>query len=140
MPKIARTVCCLLLSASIGCGGGPPSTSDSGTPPPHQGNLVRVPGGKGFVEVVQKKAESATTPIAGEVTFYFLKDDGTSPVSPAPSTGTLAVGKQKITLKPEGDGLATPSGKPLFAKSGGVDGELSVDLDGKSVTIPLGVR
>ena len=28
---------------------------------------------------------------------------------------------------------------PLFPK-GGVDGELSVELDGKSVTIPLGVR
>ena len=126
--------------ASIGCGGGPPSTSNSGTPPPHQGNLVRVPGGKGYVEVVQKKAGAATAPIAGEVTFYFLQEDGTTPVSPAPSTGTLAVGKRTITLKPEGEGLATPNGQPLFAKTGGVNGVLSVELDGKPVTIPLGVR
>jgi hypothetical protein len=96
--------------------------------------------GKGFVEVVQKKAESPTTPMTGEVTFYFIKEDGKTAVSPAPSAGTLTVGKQKITLKSEGEGLATPSGPPLFAKTGGVDGLLSVDLDGKPVNVPLGLR
>jgi hypothetical protein len=92
------------------------------------------------VEVVQKKAASPTTSLAGEVRFYFLKEDGTTPFSPPPGSGTLTVGKQKVTLKSDGDGLATPNGPPLFARSDGVDGLLSVDLDGTSVNIPLGVR
>jgi hypothetical protein len=123
----------------IGCGGGPPSTSNPGPPPPHWGNLVRLPGGKGSVEVVQKKPASAGTSMTGEVTFYFLKEDGSTPFSPAPSAGTLTVGQNKITPKPEGDGLATPNGPPLFPK-GDLDGVLSVDLDGKPVNVPLGVR
>ena len=139
MAKVARAGCSLLLVFAIGCGGGPPSTSDSGTPPPHGGNLVRVPGGKGFVEVVQTKAGSAKAPMTGEVTFYLLKEDGTTPMSPAPSAGTLTVGKKKIKLEVSGDGLASPNGPPIFPK-GGLDGELSVDLDGKPVSIPLGVR
>ena len=63
-----------------------------------------------------------------------------TPYSRAPSSGTLTVGKKKVTLQPSGDGLATPSGPPLFPKERGVDGAVSVELDGKTVTIPLGVR
>jgi len=129
----------MIIGMLIGCGGGRPSTSNPGTSPPHQGSLIKIPGGQGFVEVVQKKAESPTSTMAGEVSFYFLKDDMT-PVSPAPTAGSLQVGKQKIALKPEGDALVTPNGPPLFAKSVGVDGVLSVELAGTSVNLPLGVR
>ena len=121
----------------IGCGGGP-NLSDSGPPPPHGGNLVRLPANAGYVEVVKKPSSSATTPMTGEVSFYFLKDAST-PISPAPSAGTLTVGKKKVTLKPEGDALVTPEGPPLFPK-GDVDGTLTVELDGKPVNIPMGVR
>jgi hypothetical protein len=140
MSRIARIGCLIVLGLTTGCGGGPPSTSDPGTPPPHQGTIVRIPGGKGYVEVVQKKATSATAPMTGEVSFYFLKEDGTTPAAPAPTAGILEAGQKKITLKLEGDALVTPGGPPLFAKTGGVDGILSVELDGKTVTIPLGVR
>lgn len=140
MGKIARVGFLLLLGLATGCGGGAPSTADAGTPPPHQGQLVRLPGSKQFVEVVQKKATSPTAPMTAEVSFYFLQEDGTTPVSPAPSAGSLEVGKKKIALKSEGEALVTPSGPPLFARSGGVDGILSVDLDGKTVNVPLGVR
>jgi hypothetical protein len=98
-----------------------------------------MPGAKGYVEVVQKPATSPKTSMTGEVSFYLLKEDGSTPVSPAPTTGTLAVGKKTVTLQPEGDGLTTPNGPPLFA-NGGLDGVLSVELDGKPVNIPLGVR
>jgi hypothetical protein len=139
MTTLKHVSCPLIIGMLVGCGGGPPSTSNPGTSPPHQGNLIRIPGGQGFVEVVQKKAESPTSTMTGEVSFYFLKDDMT-PVSPAPTTGSLEVGKQKVALKPEGDSLVTPNGPPLFAKSAGVDGVLSVELAGKSVNLPLGVR
>ncbi len=98
-----------------------------------------MPGGKGYLEVVQKKATSPSTPMTGEVSFYFLKEDGSTPFSPAPTSGSLTVGKNKVALQSEGEGLATPSGAPLFP-TGALDGILSVELDGKPVTIPLGVR
>jgi hypothetical protein len=139
MPKIAPIGLALLLGLLAGCSGRP-SLSDPGPEPPHKGTLQSIPGTKAVVEIVQKKVASPREPVDGEVTFSFLQPDGTTPVSPAPSSGTLTVGKKTITLKPQGDGLATPSGPPLFARSGGVDGTLSVELDGKSVNIPLGVR
>ena len=96
-----------------------------------------MPGGKGYLEVVRKEAASAKTPLIGEVSFFFLKDAST-PYSPAPSSGTLTIGNKKVPLKAEGDALVTPNGTPLFAK--GLDGVVSVELDGKTTTIPLGVR
>ena len=139
MPRLARAffLCLTSTATLIGCGGGP-SLSDSGPPPPHGGNLVRLPANAGYVEVVKKPSSSATTPMAGEVSFYFLKDAST-PISPAPSSGTLTVGKKKVALKREGDALVTPEGPPLFPK-GDVDGTLAVELDGKPVNIPTGIR
>jgi hypothetical protein len=139
MPRFARAcfLCLISTTTLIGCGGGP-TLSDSGPPPPHGGNLVRLPANAGYVEVVKKANSSAKTPMAGEVSFYFLKDAST-PISPAPSAGTLTVGKKKVALKSEGDALVTPEGPPLFPK-GDVDGILTVELDGKSVNIPMGVR
>jgi hypothetical protein len=138
MFRIVRAGCLVFLGVLSGCGGGAPSTSDSGPPPPHKGSLITIPGGKGFVEVV-KKDVSGNSPVSAEVSFYFLKDDGSTPYSPSPGAGTLTVGKKKVDLKAEGDGLVTPNGPPLLPK-GGMDGTLSVDLDGKSINIPLGVR
>jgi len=136
MIRITRAAC-FLLAMLTGCGQGS-LTSNPGTPPPHGGNLVKLRGGQGYVEVVKKAVASSKEPTTGEARFYFLKDM-TVPYSPAPSSGTLTVGKKKVTLKSEGDALVTPTGPPLFAK-GDVDGTLSVELDGKPINIPLGIR
>ena len=90
----------LLLAALLaGCGSGP-STDNPGTAPPHGGKLVKLPGGQGYVEVVKKAVTSSKEPTSGEATFYFLKDMD-QPYSPAPTSGTLTVGKKKVTLKSE---------------------------------------
>ena len=137
MIRITCAACFLLAGLLAGCGQGS-LTSNPGTPPPHGGNLVKLPGGQGFVEVVKKAAASSKEPSSGEASFYFFKEM-TDPYSPAPSSGTLTVGKKKVTLKSEGDALVTPPGPPLFAK-GTLDGTLSVELDGKPINIPLGIR
>jgi hypothetical protein len=138
MFKIARSGCLVFLGLLGGCGGGAPSTSYSGPPPPHKGNVIAISGGKGYVEIVKKEV-AGKSPVSAEISFYFLRDDGATPYSPSPAAGTLTVGKKKVDLKAEGDGLVTPTGLPLFPKSV-VDGLLSVNLDGKSIDIPLGLR
>ena len=96
-------------------------------------------GGRGFVEVVHKPAEKKKGNMSEEVSFYFLKTMDT-PFSPAPTAGTLDVKKRKkVNLVAQGDALVTPPGPPLFPGLE-VDGELTVELDGKSTRIPLGVR
>ncbi len=137
MKPIARaTLLWGTIAAVSGCGG--TGALDGGPKPPHDGELITLPGGKGYVEVVTKKAASPKTPLDGELSFYFLKDAST-PLSPAPSTGTLKVGKSEVKLESQGDALVTPKGPPLLQK-GNLDGLLKVDLDGQTVNIPLGVR
>jgi hypothetical protein len=138
LTEVARVGCLAFIVALSGCGGGFPSTSNVGPAPPHGGNLIAVRGEKIFVEVVQKQSGSAKIPMNGEVSFYFL-DNSSAPYSPAPTSGTLEIGKKKVTLRADDGGLITPDSPPLFPK-GGVDGTLRVELDGKIIDIPLGVR
>jgi hypothetical protein len=137
MTRIARVGSFALISLLAGCGGGS-LTSNPGTPPPHGGNLIAIAGDRGYLEVVKKAGVPAKGPVTAEVSFYFLKDPST-PYSPAPTSGTLIIGNKKVALKVQGDALVTPDGPALFPK-GGVDGSVSVELDGKAVNIPLGVR
>ncbi len=139
MRTIMRAAWLLCVGFSIGCGGGPPSTSNPGEPPPHGGVSISVPGGTGLVEIVTKDTSKSQQSVTSEVSFYFFKSAYT-PYSPAPSAGTLTLGNgEKVQLKSEGEALVTPPGPALF-KKGVVDGTLTVQLDGASRTIPLGVR
>ena len=126
------------LGFAVGCGGDALSTSDSGTPPPHSGMLIPVPGGKCFIEVVKKDGQA---PITSEVSFYLYRDRYYTPYDPVPESGELLVGgKQKIPLKPDEEGcLVTPSGPVLFAKKE-VEGLLSLEIDGENCQIPVGIR
>ncbi len=133
---IQPLVLCVSMLIS-GCGG-PPSTTNAGPAPAHGGRLVLLAGGRGYVEVVHQPAASAKGAISKEALFYFLTPDA-SPRAPAPTAGTLVLGKKSVRLEPSGDALATPDGPPLFPK-GDLDGLLNVELDGKPVSIPLGVR
>jgi hypothetical protein len=104
--------------------------------------LVTLPDGNGLVEVVKKEGASGSDSMTSEVAFYFFKSPF-KPYSPAPTSGTLEVGQNKkivkVALKAEGEALVTPPGPALF-RGGDVDGSLSVELDGKPTTIPLGMR
>jgi hypothetical protein len=102
--------------------------------------LLPLPGGKGYVEIVKKDGRTDSVDLTGEVAFYFLKD-GKAPMSPAPTSGTLTVGKRVVTLKSDGDGLVTPTGPRILPKGSILDGVLSVELDhGKTLSVPLGLR
>jgi hypothetical protein len=113
--------------------------TDPGSPPPHAGKLIKLPNGKGYVEVVQKPASPADSSVESEVAFYFYKDLWTT-LSPAPSAGTLTtLNKKKVKLQSAGDALVTPPGRPLLANHD-VDGFLEVELGGQTIAVPLGLR
>ncbi len=139
MRTTMRAAGLLCIGFSIGCGSGPPSTSNPGEPPPHGGVSVSMPGGTGLVEIVKKDTSESQQSVTSEVSFYFFKSAYT-PYSPTPDAGTLTLGNgKKVQLRSDGDALVTPPGPVLF-NNGDVDGTLTVQLDGASRTIPLGVR
>ena len=140
MRKLSRAASFAFIGLLAGCGGGGgPSSSDPGTAAPHNGKLITLPDGDGFVEVVKKTSTTPNTPTDAEVSFYFFRT-GSTPYTPAPTSGTLALpSEKKIMLKAEGGALVTPPGPVLFAKSD-VDGALIVELNGKTKTIALGIR
>lgn len=137
MTKLILGACLAFVVFLCGC------TKDNSTavkpPPPHGGSLIAIPDNNGFVEIVKKPIAGKETSVSGEMKFYFFKDEFT-PFTPAPTTATLTCGKNKtVTLKPDGDALVTPDGPPLF-DGGEPDGTLSVQLGGKNLSVPLGVR
>ncbi len=136
-PKKTLRVALAACLAIAGCGG--TTKLESGAPPPHGGSLIALPEGKGSVEVVRKSAGADASKMTSELAFYLL-DPKNAPITPAPASGTLTVGKKVVNLKSEGDGLVTPEGPALFPRNAGLDGVLSVDLGGKPVTVPLGLR
>jgi hypothetical protein len=127
----------LALALLYGCGQAS-LTSNPGTPPPHGGRLINLPGGQGYLEVVTDNHGALNSKVTDKVAFYFLKDM-TTPFSPPPTSGTLTIGKKKVVLSADGDALSVPDSSSVFGKRD-IDGVLSVELDGKSMNIPLGVR
>ena len=139
MTRFARIGPVLFAGILAGCGGAP-STSNPGTMPPHGGDLVYLPQDQGIVEVVQERAVKESTAAKPEVAFYFFQGDMDTPLSPAPTSGTLIVSpKKKVELTPKDGGLVTPPGPAIF-KGAGIDGSLSFVVNGETKMVPLGIR
>lgn len=137
MSTALRACGCCVLALLVGGGcSDAPSTANPGEPPPHGGRLVFFRDGTGLIEVVKKEG---TDPMTAEVSFYFFKEAYT-PYEPTPESGVLVIdGTRKVSLQADGDALVTPTGPVLFADQD-VDGVLSVELDGETRQIPLGLR
>jgi len=138
MRLCSHIVATLMLAVSLsGCGTSEALTSNPGPPPPHGGDIVNFRNDSGVVEIVKKPVSKPKEVVDAEVAFYFYKEPFTP--FPTPTSGSLVVTKKKIPLRLSGDALVTPPGPALFARSA-VDGTLSVEIDGKTIKIPLGDR
>jgi hypothetical protein len=146
MPTIRIVVVALLLSGlSGGCGGTPAVTTVAGSS--HNGTVFVIPGGKGRVElVVERAANSSRTPkksTGDRIAAYFLQGDGVSPMSPPPSEVTLKLGgndaSKPIVLSPaSGEAGKFVSEPGSFGDD--LRGELSANIAGSAVTIPISSR
>jgi hypothetical protein len=127
-----------------GCAGGP------AIPPqvmvgPHGGTAYRLPGDRGFVELVNEPAVDTPRPGAKTaLVVYFLQDDAKSPVTSAPTDVRADVMVErravKLVLKPEPK-ADDPAGSARFATALGpyhladVRGNLTASAGGESATI-----
>jgi len=116
-----RAIVQLLLSlacAACGCGLGGGSQTATLPSPQHGGNIVPLPGGKGFAELLidhgtalpQRKAKLGSP---ARLFAYFYQPDGSATLSPAPSDVKVRLGGvdhgKDVKLTPQ----TTPAG--LFA-------------------------
>ena len=140
----------LLCSGIVACGcsaTGPSAASGSMPAASHGGNMLQIPGGKGFAELSIERGPagkgSSTTP--SRLVAYFYQADGTSALSPPPSDVTIHLGAEggkdvkdvKLTAetKPAGQFASEPGQYPDELR-----GRLAVVLAGESVEIPFMFR
>lgn len=149
----------LIAFATTGCGssagtGGGSAPATAWSPGPHGGHAVALPGDKGFAEVViEGTKDPVPKKLARKVVLavYFLQPDKKTALSSAPSGLSLTVQTPdketatsvSLSAKPEkGD----PAGATRFASEVGaydfdeLHGELTVTIDGQSVTKPFSLR
>ena len=113
----------------------------------HGGNLLTLPGGKGFVEFAVEgpaAAKAARNP-KSQVVAYFLKADGSGSLETTPSDVSFTPeGGSSIALKPGRDASKTgryesDPGQSL-APGREVSGELSASIGGETVKVPVVAR
>jgi hypothetical protein len=128
-----------------GCGSGTPPAGPN-VAATHGGNLLTLPGGKGFVEfVVEGPATKAEKNPKSQVIVYFLKADGSGPLDTTPSDVSFTPeGGSSISLKPAPDASKTgrfesDPGQSLAAGRE-VSGELSASVAGESVKVSIVAR
>lgn len=146
-----RLLAPLVTAAAVlaGCGSQPSPQPPAVTRGPHDGSTIRLPGEKGFVELVNEpEVDARQRGAATSVVAYFLQADGKSPLSPAPTDVKFEVGSeakkagQSVSLAAEpksGD----PAGAARFASRPGpfsldsLRGRLTATLDGQPVSVEL---
>jgi hypothetical protein len=90
-PVLEALVLCSILVIG-GCGG----SGDTSTPLPaaqHGGNIMPLPGGKGFAELlVERKTSGGKSPSKTRLVAYFYQPDGSTALTPAPSDVKVRLG------------------------------------------------
>jgi hypothetical protein len=137
-----------------GCSASAPPASVSVASGPHQGTMIRLPEDKGFVELVNEpEVTDRRNPPPTSIVAYYLQTDAESPLMPAPSDVSFAIGSgggksaggtkggvQSIPLNAEPKS-AEPAGASRFASKPGpyqlsaIRGNLNAKISGLDITI-----
>jgi hypothetical protein len=146
--KYIRIKTTLLLTLPVlwlqGCGSSTPTTGPN-VAAVHGGNLLTLPGGKGYVEFLVEPGEGTAKTKKSKAVAYFLKVDSSGPLDPAPSDVTFTPeGGSSVTLKSDGGVLksgryASDAGLALAAGRD-VTGELSANVGGDVVRVAILAR
>ncbi len=139
---------CLILGLALlvsGCGGGSPYNGPGMPGPSHKGQMVSLPGDKGYAEIVISSAGGATGKkgqAKSKVVAYFYQKDGTTEMTPGPTDVSLKFGTDAkspvATLTPAKSGGAYESEPGAFPED--FRGALSATVGGESLKAPFAVR
>jgi hypothetical protein len=125
----------------LGCnGGGMTGTGTSLPATQHGGQMLALPSGKGFAELLVERGAvtkvAAKSPTKRRLLAYFYQPDGSTALTPAPSDVKVRLGSADsgtdVTLTPQ----STPAG--MFASEPGqypdaLRGQLALTLGGESI-------
>jgi hypothetical protein len=137
----------VLCSAFVGSGCGVVGTSQAVLPAPqHGGNILALPGGKGFAELLVERGSPPKGKAAASTTrllAYFYQPDGTSTLAPPPTDVKLRLGEAdkgtdvKLTSQtsPAGQLASEPGQYPSELR-----GELACTLGAEPVQAPFMFR
>jgi len=140
MTRASLSAALLLATTLAGCG---PPRPILPPPPPHGGEAFALPEGKGFIEVVRRTVADKAD--LSRLSLYSL-DAEMKPMTPSPTAATLkgrGRGGKSIDFKPSTDTDPSKAGgleSPDIPDQGAIDGELSMTIDGKPVTLSISVR
>jgi hypothetical protein len=140
-------VALLLCSGLTACGCGAPGSSSSAAMPtaPHGGNIVPLPGGKGFAELVVERGAPSKGATAGtsRLVAYFYQPDCTTVLAPPPSDVKVHLGSADRGSDVKLTSQTTPAGQ--FASERGqypdaLAGELALTVGGEPVQATFSFR
>ena len=118
-----------------GCGGSGNSSTATVPAPQHGGNVVTLPGGKGFAELtIDKSSTPAKVASQTRLLAYFYQPDGTGALTPAPSDVKVRLGSAETGKDVKLTAQSAPAG--LFASEPGqfpegLRGQLELTLGGE---------
>jgi hypothetical protein len=139
----------VLVSALVLCGCNGRATMGTPLPAaPHGGQILELPGGKGFAELLTERGAppgkgAKAAPSKTRLLAYFYQPDGSTALTPAPSDVKVHLGAAgsgtDVKLTPQ----TTPAG--LFASEPGqfpdaLRGQIDLTLGGESVQAPFMFR
>jgi hypothetical protein len=149
MRNLTRAAVLTAATALAGCMSWAPAPPAQVMKGPHEGTAIRLPGDKGFVELVNEPpVDSRGRNVSTSIVAYFLQPDGRSPLSPAPSDVRFEVapearkGAQTLPLAaaPKAD---DPAGAARFASKPGpydlaaLRGQLAATVGGQPVAVEI---
>ena len=139
--SVTRIGLCLFVTIA-GCGGPSPVALPAGVQPTHNGAIVSLARGKGYVElvVVPDNPKATVKNAKGYLVAYFMNPEG-GPADPVPT---------EVSYAPEGSGpvkLAAGTDKAAFKSEPGslpvgreLNGELNASFGGQAVKSPVATR
>jgi hypothetical protein len=146
MSRILRTLL-VVSSAGIlsGCGAG--IQSQSAPEPAHGGNMIALPSGRGFVELLTASESTAAVrkgaPVKSRIVAYFYNSDGTTELSPAPTDVKVKIGTAEkgtlVSLAPEAKAGGKYASEPGDFPDG-FQGRLEANVNGEAVQAAFKLR
>ncbi len=129
-----------------GCAaGGPSGSSDAMPAAQHGGNIVPLPGKKGFAELLLERDAPAKrgAAAASRLVAYFYQPDGATALTPPPSDVKVHLGSAERGTDVKLTAGSTPAGR--FASETGqypdeLRGELALSLGGEAIQAPFAFR